>query len=216
MEFNIGLIRVLTTDDEAILNAHGRKIEKYFPNLKIESKCIPNQFDGIHSKETMAIAVPKIIELAKEFRDKDAIIVSCADDPAIEELNQIANMPIIVGAGTALSILSAVTGEKVGVIGVSDEIPKPLRKRLRSRVFNLGLPDKVNSTLDLMTAEGIESCVKKGEKLKAAGAELIALACTGFATVDFAQKLERHLGISVLDPVICEGFIAYYELIRRQ
>lgn len=214
MEFNVGIIRVLTTDNKEILNAHGNIIEKYFPNLRIESKCIPSQYEGIHSQETKAIAIPKIIELAKEFKNKDAIIVSCADDPGVEELKKIYDIPII-GAGTAVTMLCTGKDQKVGVLGITKDIPEPYSKNLGPRAVNLGLPDKVSSTLDLMTEEGFESCIKKGEELKAEGVDSIALACTGCSTVGLASKLEKHLGIPVLDPVICEGLITYYELIRR-
>lgn len=214
MQFHIGVIRVLTTDDEAILNAHGKILEKYFPNFKVESKCIPNQFEGIHSEESKSVAIPKIIELAKEFKDKDAIIVSCADDPGVAELKKIYSKPII-GAGTAVAMLSSAQGQKIGILGITDEIPEPYRNNLGSRAINLGVPDKVNCTLDLMTEEGFESCIRKGEELKKVGADLIALACTGCSTVGLASKLEKYLGIPILDPVICEGIIAYFELIRR-
>lgn len=214
MNFNVGLIRVLTTDDEEILNAHGRIIEKYFPMLKVGSKCILNQLEGVHDDKTKAEAIPKIIELAKQFEHKDAIIISCADEPGLLELKQIYNIPII-GAGSAIATLEAKNREKIGVLGISEKIPESFLKVFGDKIINLGVPKKVNSTLDLMTDDGIYSCFQKGDELKKAGASSIALACTGFSTVSFSKKLEEYLGIPVFDPVICEAVVTYFELIRR-
>lgn len=52
-------------------------------------------------------------------------------------------------------------------------------------------------------------------ELKHAGAEEIALACTGMTTIDIAEELENVCKILVVDPVIAEGLIAYYECIRK-
>ena len=44
-KFKVGLIRVLTTEDQDVLLAHERQIMKYFPDLEVETKCIPDQYD---------------------------------------------------------------------------------------------------------------------------------------------------------------------------
>lgn len=54
-QYRVGLIRVLTTADPELLQLHGRLIEQYFPLLKVESRCIPDQPDGIHDDATMAM-----------------------------------------------------------------------------------------------------------------------------------------------------------------
>ncbi len=214
MNFNVGLIRVLTTDDKEILNAHGRIIEKYFPMIKVESRCILNQPEGVHDDKTKAVAIPKIIELAKSFENKDAIIISCAGEPGLEDLKQICDIPVI-GAGSSIATLAANNIGKIGVLGITEEVPEPFSKLFGDKIINLGVPKGVNSTLDLMTEEGRLSCFQKGDELKEAGATSIALACTGFSTVSFAQKLEKYLGIPVFDPVICEAAMTYFELIRK-
>ena len=56
---------------------------------------------------------------------------------------------------------------------------------------------------------------EKAKQLKENGAEVIALACTGMATMGIAPKLEEVIGISVLDPVMCEGLVMYMELLRK-
>mgnify|MGYP000940899557 CR=1 FL=1 len=96
--YNIGLVRVVSFDDKDLLDLHGQLIEKYYPMLKVISKSIPDQPNGIHNEETEKIAVPKIIELAKGWKDIDALIISCAGDPAVKELRGVLDIPVI-GAG---------------------------------------------------------------------------------------------------------------------
>lgn len=63
--FQVGLIRVLTSDDPHFVDMHGQIIMDHFPGIQVESRCIPDQWEGIHSHELELIAVPKIVELAK-------------------------------------------------------------------------------------------------------------------------------------------------------
>ena len=41
--YKVGLIRVLTTEDEELLQLHGKLIESYFPMFQVVSRCIPEQ-----------------------------------------------------------------------------------------------------------------------------------------------------------------------------
>ena len=66
-KYKVGLIRVLTTDDPNLLGMHGELIESYFPMLEIESRCIPDQPEGIHDDATMSLGVPKVVELAQQM-----------------------------------------------------------------------------------------------------------------------------------------------------
>lgn len=85
--FKVGLIRVLTTDNQEVLQAHGKVIMQKFPGIEVETRCIPDQYEGIHSQELFDIAVPKIVETAKAFTDVDMLMVSCADDPGVKEIS---------------------------------------------------------------------------------------------------------------------------------
>ena len=63
--------------------------------------------------------------------------------------------------------------------------------------------------------EGRRQVIASGMQLKEKGAEVIALACTGLATIGAAKELEDATGLPVIDPVMAEGLFAYYESIRR-
>ena len=66
-KYRVGLIRVLTTDDTQLMQMHGALIEQYFPMLQVESRCIPDQPEGIHDDQTMALGAPKVVAMAKEM-----------------------------------------------------------------------------------------------------------------------------------------------------
>ena len=39
-KFKVGLIRVLTTEDEEVLQSHGKQIMEYFPELEVLQKSV--------------------------------------------------------------------------------------------------------------------------------------------------------------------------------
>ena len=66
-QYRVGLIRVLTTTDEPLLQSHGALLRQYFPMLDVHSRCLPDQPEGIHDEATMAVGVPKVVALAREM-----------------------------------------------------------------------------------------------------------------------------------------------------
>lgn len=213
--FEVGLIRVLTSDDQHFTDMHGQVIMDHFPGIHVESRCIPDQWEGIHSHELEAIAVPKIVALAQEFSDKDMIIVSCADDPGVAEIRKVLPSMPVTGGGETTAALASKYGNKIGVLGIVDYAPKAYIRMLEDKLVAVERPEGVNSTLDLMTPEGKASCIACGRKIKEMGAEVIALGCTGLTTIGVAQLIEQEVGIPVIDPVLAEGTFAYFESIRK-
>lgn len=214
-KFKLGLVRVVTITDEVLLNQHGRLLEHYYPQFTVESRAIEDQPTGIHDDETEALAVPKIIKLVKEWNDVDAIVISCAGDPAVQELRAELSIPVI-GAGEATALLAGHYGKKFGVLGITEEVPRAYSKAFGGNIVGTCRPEGVNSTLDLMTEKGRESVVQKALELKALGAEVIALACTGMSTIKIAKVLEEMCQIPVIDPVMAEGLVAYFECLKNR
>ena len=105
-KYKVGLIRVLTTSDPELLTLHGKLLEKYFPFFEVESRCIPNQPEGIYDDETMAVGVPKVAAMAKQMwqEELEAVIVSCAGDPGVAEARKVVPIPVI-GAGASTAAL---------------------------------------------------------------------------------------------------------------
>ena len=57
--------------------------------------------------------------------------------------------------------------------------------------------------------------VEQAQRQKKIGADVIALSCTGMSSIQIAPSLERETGLPVLDPVMCEGLMTLFELIRK-
>lgn len=212
-KFKLGLVRVVTLNDEKLLNQHGRLLEQYYPQFVVESRSIPDQPEGIHDDETEAMAVPKIIKLVKDWQGLDAVVISCAGDPAVKELREELAIPVI-GAGEATALLALNYGKKFGVLGITEEIPRAYAKAFGENIVGTCRTEGVNSTLDLMTEPGRKNVIQKALELKALGAEVIALACTGMSTIEIAGELEDICRIPVIDPVMAEGALAYFECLR--
>ena len=207
----IGVIRVLTTADDQLLNAHGRLIEKCFPQFETISRCIPNQPEGIHDERTREIAVPKIVRLGSEMASESvrAMIVSCADDPGVEELRGIVKIPII-GAGSAAAALALSLGKRIGVLTITEKTPEVVRQTLGGSFLAEVKPQGVSTTLDLLEKENRFQLVSSASELKRRGADVILLCCTGYATIGMAQELKAKLGIPVVDPVLAAAAATWY------
>ncbi len=212
MAANVGVIRVLTTEDPDFLAAHGRIIERRF-GLTTINRCIPDQWKGIYDDETEAIAVPKIIQLGKELAREgvDAIVVSCAADPAVSELRAELKIPVI-GAGSAASAVALSLADRVGVLNLTETAPGPVRRILGDRFVGEDSPEGVKNSPDLLTDWGQKAALEAAGRLKESGAGALVLACTGYATIGMANELRKRMGMLAVDPVVAAGLIAWHAL----
>ena len=203
--WTVGVIRVITQDQEQA-DAHGLLIERAFPQVRVVSRCIPDQPEGVHDAATKRTAEPKVIALACQLveQDADGIIVSCADDPGVAEARAIVGVPV-VGAGESMATAAALHEGPVGVIGITPDAPPAFPRILGERLLANLVPDGVRDTRDLNTPAGQHAAVTAARRPREEGAAVIALACTGFSTIGLAPQLERAAGIPVLDPVTCEA-----------
>lgn len=210
-KLKIGLIRVVTLSDEGFLNAHEKVLKDRFGNLDIKTRCIPDQPEGIHDDETERMAVPKIVKLAQEFEDDgaDAVFISCAADPGVEECRKTLKIPVI-GAGSACAAVALAMGTKIGVVGITDDAPDIMKKILGDRLVCNIKPEGVNTTLDLFDDRGKENTLKAVELLKRKGCDTIALGCTGMSTINIHEIIKERLDIRVVDPVIAAGLVISY------
>jgi Asp/Glu/hydantoin racemase len=210
----LGLIRVLTTNDDETLNAHSRLLQSCFENFAIETRCISDQPEGIHDAETETIAIPKILELAKEFerRGADVIFISCAADPGVEEARTLLKIPVI-GAGSACAFVALSLGSRIGALGITEGIPEAMAGILREKLVYSAKPEGVNTTLDLLSDKGKEEALKAAILLRGKGCDTIALACTGMSTIGIYKDIREIGRIRVVDPVLAAGtLISFLQL----
>ena len=195
--------------DEDKINLHGKIIEKVFNELKVISKCIEDQPLGIYDEISEEIAKPKIVRLIKEFEamNVDAVIVSCAADPAVEEGRRASKIPVI-GAGSATASIALSYGERVGVLKVTEEVPRVMKRILGRHLLAEEGPEGVKNPIDLMKESGIKASIKALEKLIEAGVDVIIPGCTGFSTIYFIDIVRKMSDKLFIDPVLASGSVA--------
>lgn len=210
MAATVGLIRVLTTDDPEFLSLHGRIIEQEY-GLATVNRCIPDQPKGIYDEETERIALPKIIELGRELAADgvDALVVSCAADPAVSELRAELRIPVI-GAGSAASAVALSLADRVGILNLTEGAPGPVRALLGDRFAGEASPKGVKNSPELLTSWGQDAAIEAAGSLVSAGAGALVLACTGYATIGMAETLRTRMGVLAVDPVRAAGLMAWH------
>lgn len=211
----IGIIRVLTTNDENILYAHERIIKRFLPSTEFVTRAILDQSHGIYDLVTEQIAVPKIVSLAGKM-EKDGcngLIISCCADPALELVKKAVAIPVI-GAGQAACLMAQAVSSKIGVISLIKDIPENLKNQLGKNLIAYSKIEGVNNTLDLLTPEGKEKVILTVRQLLKKKAGCILLGCTGLATIGIAEIIEKELAVPVIDPIVASGMLINY-LIQR-
>ncbi len=204
----LGIIRVITLADPRAIAAHGEVVRRHF-GLPVLSACIEDQPEGIYDDASEAVAVPKIVAAARQLRARGcgAIGISCAADPALAECRAALDVPVI-GAGSAAGYMARSLAGRIGVLTILDATPRPLRTLLGEAYTGHGKPEGVRTTLDLQSPAGQAAAIVAAGKLIDGGAQAIVLACTGFATLEFAPVLRRHFGIPFIDPIVALGACA--------
>ncbi|WP_340024540.1 aspartate/glutamate racemase family protein [Paenibacillus sp. FSL K6-1096] len=204
----LGIIRVITLQDSTGLKLHGDLIGQRY-GLPVMSRSIPDQPRGVFNDETEAESIPKIIALARELEQQGctAIGISCAADPALAECREAVGIPVL-GAGSCAAHMAMAYSSRVGVLTILEEVPPLIRGILGEAYIGMDRPDGVTTTLDLGTPEGRAGALAGAARLVERGAEVLVLACTGFATIGLAAELEEQLGIRAFDPILCLGAAA--------
>jgi Asp/Glu/hydantoin racemase len=202
----VGLIRALSTTDRRLLHAHGRLLHKVF-GYEVTSRCIPDQPDGVHDAASYDAAGPKVAELAREMAGGvDALIISCAADPGLEETRAVVGIPV-VGAGSAAAAAALAYGGRVGVLGLKRPVPTPISSALGERMVLLDGPDGVETSNGFLLPTGIFNSLSEAQMLAEAGADVILQASTGLSSIGMAEVLRRKLGLPVIDAVTAAGSV---------
>ena len=98
----------------------------------------------------------------------------------------------------------------MGVLGITDEVPRRIRSVLGDRLVAAIRPEGVRTTLDLLTERGRSAVEQAALRLKSDGADIILLAFTGLSTIGAAAAVRAATGLRVIDPVKAEGFLTHF------
>ncbi|MFB9134657.1 aspartate/glutamate racemase family protein [Vibrio olivae] len=205
MVSKVGVLRVVSSEDRDFLECHQRLMEQVCPGKQWESRCLPEQPNGIHDPQTFAEALPKILFLGTTWqRDIDVLVVSCAADPGVGKLRELLNIPVI-GAGEACCKMARQYGNVIGILGIEPEQPATFTRALQGCKTLYLRPDNVHCTHDIHSDQGRASIIAAALELQRKGAQVIALACTGMATTDVVSLLAPHCELPVINPVMAAG-----------
>lgn len=212
----IAVLRVLTLDDPEQVALHGRVIEQHFPGVETTSDCIPGHPEGLPNPAAEAEALPAIRSLGEDLAaDADVLAISCALDPAVDDLRSTLDIPVI-GAGAAVAASALTRGRRVGVLALEDGCPPAVEAVLGEHLHATELVEGAETTNFLTTAAGQEAITNAVERLKAAGCDVVAPACTGVTTAGILPAVRAEVGIDVVDPVVAMGAMAYAAGVERQ
>lgn len=212
----LGIIRVLTTDDSHVLEEHGKKMKKVY-GIDAVSRCIPSQPNGIYDDASEREAIPKIMSLASEMADDediDAITISCAADPALDEARDAVTVPVL-GAGTSGAHAASMVGGKVGIIGITEEPPIRMKTLLGERFHSYSFEPTLRKTTDLFSDDAKGKLLEVSKTAIHSGADVILFACTGFSTINLKDYLAEHISVPVVDLVEAQA-ITYQLIVRRE
>lgn len=215
-QIEMGVLRVLTLEDNAEVSLHGRSIEEQYPHISTHSRCIPNHPEGIPSAEAEVEALPYIEQLGREMAsDVDVLGISCALDPAVEELNDIVDIPVI-GAGASVAAAALSRGEQVGTLGLEGGTPPAIQEILGDRLHASVVVEGAETTNFLTTAEGRAEIRAAVEQLTDEGCDVVAPSCTGITTSGVLADLQQTLDIPVIDPVLAMAAMANLALLPTE
>jgi len=210
----LGIIRVLTTKDESILNEHGKLMDQFL-GVKTVTNCIQDQPNGIYDDYSENVAIPKITNLAEEMifsYDLEAISISCAADPALDETRKLLNIPVL-GAGICGAHAAGMVGNKVGIIGITEEAPERMVAELGNLYYSHVYSPYIRKTTDLFTDGAKDELLRLGQQLVTQGANVILFGCTGFSTIHLKDYLKQYINVPIIDLV--ESQAIAYKLIDR-
>jgi len=210
----LGIIRVLTTKDESILNEHGKLMDQFL-GVKTVTNCIQDQPNGIYDDYSENVAIPKITNLAEEMifsYDLEAISISCAADPALDETRKLLNIPVL-GAGICGAHAAGMVGNKVGIIGITEEAPERMVAELGNLYYSHVYSPYIRKTTDLFTDGAKDELLRLGQQLVTQGANVILFGCTGFSTIHLKDYLKQYINVPIIDLV--ESQAIDYKLIDR-
>lgn len=176
-------------------------------DYEVDCLSTPGAPKFIDTYQDTAAALPGMVGLLKKYEaDYDAFIVACHCDPNLDLMKEMTSKPM-VGIGEASMKMATMLGHRFSVISTdARSIPN---KEALIRSYHLqdllasvkspaaALVDRSDEDKYLLTARAaIEEDM----------AEVIVLGCAGMTELD--KKLQRELGVPVLDGVVCALIIA--------
>ncbi len=161
----------------------------------------------IETYEDGVKAAPGMIQFVRENESEfDAFIIACHCDPNLDVMKEIAKKPVL-GIGEASIKIASMLGHRFSVVSTAKHsIPNKeavIRKyHLQDVMASVRTP--VGDLSNLSDEEKYLQAAKLA--IEEDMAEVIVLGCAGMTGLD--KRLQKKLGVPVLDGVICALIIA--------
>ncbi|MGD2247120.1 MAG: aspartate/glutamate racemase family protein [Candidatus Methanofastidiosia archaeon] len=179
------------------------KTAQGFAGSSFEVVCVstPGAPKFIETYEDQVKAAPGMIQVIKEHTECNAYVIACHCDPNLDILKEITETPV-VGIGEASMKIASMLGHSFSVITATDHsIPQKeelVRKyHLQNVLASIRAPESGTPEKYLQAAQ---------HAVTRDNAEVIVLGCAGMTGLD--KKLQKKLGVPVLDGVVCGLIIA--------
>lgn len=171
-------------------------------NAHVVCMSTPNAPKFIETYEDQLNAAPGMMKLVKEHEnDYDGFVIACHCDPNLDAIKELTTKPV-VGIGEASMKLASMLGDSFTVISMTEQsIPNKIE--LIKKYQLLDSMASVRSPLDKDKGLNEEEKYLRTAKLaiQEDKVEVIVLGCAGMTGLD--KKLEKELGVPVLDGVVC-------------
>jgi allantoin racemase len=182
---------------------------KNFVDGDFEVACMsaPASPKFIETYEDQIKAAPGMIKVLKENEEEfDAFIIACHCDPNLDVMKEITKKPV-VGIGEASMKMASMLGHRFSVVS-TDRHSIPNKEALIRKYHLQDLAASVRAPIDEIGECSEEETYTKVAQLAVDEdmAEVIVLGCAGMAGLD--KRMEKKLGVPVLDGVICALIIA--------
>ncbi|MDQ2092954.1 aspartate/glutamate racemase family protein [Rhodalgimonas zhirmunskyi] len=164
---------------------------------------LPSSPATIMTTEDVARAGITFAETAQARPDASAYVSACFSDPGVELTRTLVKQPV-VGVQEAGMLTAMARADLFGIIALAEG--SVARHRLRIRA--MGIESRLAAELALPGVSAEDSgrdervygmCVDLGRQLAQRGAGAVVLGCAGMAPI--RARLERDIGIAVIDPV---------------
>ena len=139
----------------------------------------------------------------------DVYVIACASDPGVEAARSVTSRPVFGIFRSAVACAMA-RAERFGVIALVNSSVERHRSALRAMGLEGRLAGEVPLNVDMETLleplAAQRALIAAGETLKAMGAEILILGCTGMA--HHREAVQREVGVPVIEPTQAAAAVA--------
>ncbi|RFU61014.1 aspartate/glutamate racemase family protein [Bacillus sp. V59.32b] len=153
------------------------------------------------------LSIPGVLEEVKKGQEEgaDAFVIACWGDPGLQAAREVTDKPV-VGIAESSIYLASMLAARFSIVTVLPRIKTMIEELVDSygmhrRILNIRTTPMGVLDFERDPEKGLELLRQEGKKaVEEDHAEAILLGCAGMA--EFADSLEKELGVPVIDGVV--------------